>query len=146
MFEGCYGKIHTKKYIRDQLKDGKYQGKDTLGEYVIQRVERSKYLRSRLAQHKVVRNFAHHFHRDSKFASKTLGIKTIKELLILLTQSEHMFHTEYRNKTNFILREEKKNSCYDCISKAGFHRERCKIRKYNSSIKLHKHNNMQERI
>ena len=59
-----------------------------------------------MAQHNVVLKLAHHFHRDSRFASKTLGIKTIKELLILLTQSEHMFRTEYRNKTNFILREE----------------------------------------
>ena len=50
LFEGCYGNIHTKKQIRDQVEYGKYQdnGRFTLAEYVIQRVERSKYLRSRL--------------------------------------------------------------------------------------------------
>ena len=100
------------KQIRDQVEYVKYQnnGRFTLGECVIQRVERNKYLRSRLTltikQHEVVRKLSHHFHRDSKFASKTLGIKTIKELLTSLGQSEHIFRTEYRTKTNIILREE----------------------------------------
>ena len=120
LFEGCYGKLHTEKYIRNQVEDSKYQGKValTVGEYVIQRVERSKHLTLTIKQHKVVRNFAHHFH-DSKFASKTLGVKNMEETLTLLAQDEHMFRTEYRNKTNFILREEKKNSCYDCIRVGG---------------------------
>ena len=67
-------------------------------------MERSKYLRPTFApftQHELVLKLAHHFHRDIRLAIYTQGIKTVEDLLILLTQSEHMFHTDYRNKTNF---------------------------------------------
>ena len=122
----------------------------------------------------MVLKLAHHFHRDIRLAIYTQGIKTVEDLIILLMQSEHVFHTEYRNKTNFILREEnycgEKNTMYSLnASKRGVVRERernklCskltnslrylerakpvrttpswEIRKYSSSITLHKHNNM----
>ena len=69
-----------------------YKRQDTLtvGEYVIQLVERSKHLTLTITQHEVVYKLAHHFHRDRRFASKTLGIKIIKEFVILLAQSEHL--------------------------------------------------------
>lgn len=101
-FEGRYWNIHTQRQVRDQLEYGKYQhnGRFTLEEKVIQIVERSKHLRPTFTQHELVLKLAHHFQRDIRLGIYRQGIKTVEDLLILLTQSEHMFHTDYRNKTN----------------------------------------------
>ena len=126
------------KQIRDQLEYGKYQGKDTLTveEYVVvQLIERSKYLRSTFTRHELVLKLTHHFHRDRRFASNTQGIKTIEDLLILLSQSEHMFHTEYRNKTNFVQREE--NCCQEKNTMDSLNAGKREVRERERDTKLY---------
>ena len=67
---------------------------------LIQLVESSKHLRPKFRENELMLKLAYHFNCDIRLAVYTQGIKTIEELLILLTQSEHMFHTEYERKTN----------------------------------------------
>ena len=78
----------------------KRQGKDTLTveEYVlVQLTESSNRLRLTFTQHEMVLKLAHHFHRDSSFASNTQGVKTIEDLLILLAQLEYIVNDSHTN-------------------------------------------------
>ena len=79
-----------------QLEFGKYSS--TKESYVIQLISRAKYLEPILTEPDMVNKLAHHFGRGIQVAVTTQGVKSLEELLLLLTKwrweerHEHAFN------------------------------------------------------
>lgn len=88
-FENRYWNVHTQRQIRDKLEFGRFPvGKNiTMEEYTIQLVEQSKHLQPPFSENELVLKLAYHFSREIRLAAYTQGIKTIEELLVLISQS-----------------------------------------------------------
>lgn len=101
-FENRYWNVHTQRRVRDQLEYGRYPigGKLSMDEYVIQQVERSKHLKPQFTEHELVWKLSYHFSREIRTAVYIQGIKTVDELLILVSQSENLYRPEKSYNVN----------------------------------------------
>ena len=92
-FESRYWNSHTQRLLRNELEYGRYDRKlgITPENYIIQQVERAKHLTPVFAEIDIVTKLAYHFNHNIRVAVFTQGIRTVDELLILVSQSETVF-------------------------------------------------------
>ena len=88
-----YWNAHTQRLLRNELEYGRYDRKQgiTPENYIIQQVERAKHLTTAFSEVDIVTKLAYHFNHNIRVAAFTQGIRTVDELLILISQSETVF-------------------------------------------------------
>lgn len=94
-FENRYWNVHTQRQIQDKSEYGHYPvGRGlTMEEYTIQLVEQMKHLQPPFSENELVLKLAYHFNREIRLAAYTQGVKTIEELLVLISQSVSLLIT-----------------------------------------------------
>ena len=92
-FESRYWNSHTQRLLQNEIEYGRYDRKQgiTPGNYIIQQVERAKHLTPAFSEVDIVTKLAYHFSHNIRVAAFTQGIRTVDELLILVSQSETVF-------------------------------------------------------
>ena len=92
-FESRYWNSHTQRLLRNELEYGRFERKMgvTAENYIIQQVERAKHLTPAFSEIDIVTKLAYHFNHNIRVAVFTQGIRTVDELLILVSQSETVF-------------------------------------------------------
>lgn len=96
LIENRYWNLHIQSQLRDKLQYGKYNPGDkrTPEQYIIQQMERAIHLRPLMTEEEIVTKLAQHFSKAVKLAAFTQGVKTLDELLLLISQS-----TTYLNES-----------------------------------------------
>ena len=65
-------------------------GRQSIGQYTIAQIERMKHLKPKFSEYKIISKLSYHFSRDIQLAVYAQGIKTVEEILILVTQAENI--------------------------------------------------------
>ena len=85
--------MYKRQLLRNELEYGHYYRKQgiTPENYIIQQVERAKHLTPAFSAVDIVTKLAYHFIHNIRVAAFTQGIRTVEELLILISQSETVY-------------------------------------------------------
>ena len=72
------------------IRDRYTPGKGSKEKYLIQLVAKAKHLEPEISEAEIVNKLAHHFNRGIQVAVITQGIKTLEDLLLLITKWENV--------------------------------------------------------
>lgn len=90
-FKNRYWNNEIQRKVRVQLEFGKYATiKGSKETYVIQLVSKAKFLEPEIAESDLMDKIAHHFGRSLQIAVLTQGIKTVEEMLLLLSKWDNV--------------------------------------------------------
>ena len=116
-FESRYWNSHTQRLLHNELEYGRFDRKlgITAENYLIQQVERAKHLTPAFSEIDIVTKLAYHFNHNIRVAVFTQGIRTVDELLILVSQSETVFDFGgWRYNPDFRRNNEGQNTLQQC--------------------------------